>query len=140
MNRLTKQYKDTKRYYSTHTCDEVLQKLGKLEDLEEVLEEYNVTLSNLREVLLVGQMFISKPTLEEVKKEWEDDGWRINDSSGFICFSKLNPRTNMNDVINFHPLRKILSMSFYGDENIDIKVLQRITKTTRALRALGWEV
>ena len=80
------------------------------------------------------------PTLEEIKKEWEDDGWRINDSSGFICFAKLNPRTNMNDVINYHPLRKILSLSFYGDENIDIKVLQRITKTTRALRSFGWEV
>lgn len=35
MSRLTKQYEDTKRYYSTHTCDEVLQKLGKLEDKEE---------------------------------------------------------------------------------------------------------
>lgn len=35
MTRLTKQYEDTKRYYSTHTCDEVLQKLGKLEDKEE---------------------------------------------------------------------------------------------------------
>lgn len=37
MNRLTKQYADTKRYYSTHTCDEVVQRLGKLEDLEEDL-------------------------------------------------------------------------------------------------------
>lgn len=35
MSRLTKQYEDTKRYYSTHSCDEVLQKLGKLEDKEE---------------------------------------------------------------------------------------------------------
>ena len=35
MSRLTKQYADTKRYYSTHSCDEVLQKLGKLEDKEE---------------------------------------------------------------------------------------------------------
>lgn len=35
MARLTTRYADTKRYYSTHTCDEVLQKLGKLEDREE---------------------------------------------------------------------------------------------------------
>lgn len=35
MSRLTKQYEDTKRYYSTHSFDEVLQKLGKLEDKEE---------------------------------------------------------------------------------------------------------
>ena len=34
MSRLTKKYADTKRYYSTHTCDEILQKLGKLEDKE----------------------------------------------------------------------------------------------------------
>lgn len=53
MNRLTKQYEDTKRYYSTHTCDEVLQKLGRLEDKEEY-----------------------KPTLEEVKKEWEELEWK----------------------------------------------------------------
>lgn len=32
MNRLTKQYADTKRYYSTHNCDEVVQRLGELED------------------------------------------------------------------------------------------------------------
>lgn len=34
MSRLTKKYADSERYYSTHSCDEVLQKLGKLEDKE----------------------------------------------------------------------------------------------------------
>lgn len=35
MSRLTKKYADSERYYSTHSCDEVLQKLGKLENKEE---------------------------------------------------------------------------------------------------------
>lgn len=39
MNRLTKQYTDTKRYYSIHTFNEVVQRLGKLEDL---LEKYYI--------------------------------------------------------------------------------------------------
>ena len=40
MSRLTKQYADTKRYYSTHSCDEILQKLGKLED---IMEQVNIS-------------------------------------------------------------------------------------------------
>lgn len=37
MSRLTKKYADSERYYSTHSCDEVLKKLGKLEDREEAI-------------------------------------------------------------------------------------------------------
>lgn len=39
MKRLTKQYADTKRYYSTHNCDEVVQRLGKLEEAIEIIKD-----------------------------------------------------------------------------------------------------
>lgn len=83
---------------------------------------------------------LKEAALEEVKKEWEDDGWKITNTGGFTDFIKLNPRTNLYDTIQFHHLKKILSISFFSDENINIEVLQRITKTVIALKALGWEV
>lgn len=140
MNRLTKQYKDTKRYYSTHTCDEILQKLGKLEDIEEVLEEYNVTLSNLREVLLVGQMFISKPTLEEVKKEWEDDGWKWKEGTIYIELIKNNEDYNIE--ISIDKIDK--TYCCFEDDDCDQTslrmTLQEHIRLTKTFRALGWEV
>lgn len=105
-----------------------------------------ISYSRVGEALTNLDKFIKKhnreqpqPTLEEVEKEWEEAGWKKTNTYG-IGFIKLNPRTNLYDTIHFHPLKKILLISFYGDENINILVLQLITKTTIAFRALGWEV
>lgn len=74
MNRLTKQYKDTKRYYSTHSCDEVLQKLGKLEDKEEY-----------------------KPTEEEIIEEFERIGYKC------VCNSERTLILEKVKIIQHYP-------------------------------------
>lgn len=52
-------------------------KAVKYDELQSILEEYNVTPEILREVLLTGQMFRNQPTLEECIKEWEARGYEL---------------------------------------------------------------
>lgn len=47
------------------------------DELQSILEEYNVTHEILREVLLTGQMFRNQPTLSECVKEWKDRGYIV---------------------------------------------------------------
>lgn len=118
MNRLTKKYADTERYYSTHSCDEVLQKLGKLEDKEEY-----------------------KPTLKEVKKEWEELGYKWEENDIYIHITKRNKLLCVTkDICITKPDKEFCC--FDEDEDysclfITYKEHQLLTKT---FKALGWEV
>lgn len=70
MNRLTKQYEDTKRYYSTHSCDEVVQKLGKLEDKEEPLStDYEIIYGDNEPALEFQLCPICRIDLTEILKK-----------------------------------------------------------------------
>lgn len=63
---------------------ESMDKFKELIDQQSILEEYNVTPENIREVLLTGQMFRNQPTLEECIKEWEDRGYECLKGSHII--------------------------------------------------------
>ena len=82
-----------------------------------------------------------KPTLEEVKKEWEDLGYKFKERTNYIIF------VDEIDKISFAFFYKKDGqddVNCYEVENhseepliIDIKLHQLLTKT---FRALGWEV
>lgn len=52
--------------------------LQELVDQQAILEEYNVTPENIREVLLTGQMFRLQPAFFECVKEWNQKGWLVD--------------------------------------------------------------
>lgn len=70
------------------------------------------------------------PTLEEIKKEWEDDGFKFNK---IFCYELIN--TKDNTKIYFDNDQRGIWCNING--HLSLKQLIRLTKT---FRALGWRV
>lgn len=101
--------------------------LFEVDELQSVLEEYNVTPENIREVLLTGQMFRNQPTLSECIKEWEDRGWTYRRSKYYNWFFVEKEYKEISfdcDKINYE------CESFF---EIDLELNILITKTLKAL-------
>lgn len=101
------------------------------DELQSILEEYNVTPEILRKVLLTGQMFGNQPTLDECIKEWEDRGWNVDELKQFpiIKIWKLNKEQNVVDNIYVYPKKLNSTIDF----NADYGTLNLLTKTLKAL-------
>jgi hypothetical protein len=58
----------------------ILDTLNEIKQVQSILNEYNVTPENIREVLLTGQMFRnqSNPSLLECIKEWNEKGFDVD--------------------------------------------------------------
>lgn len=84
----------------------ILDTCNKLKQIQSVLNEYNVTVENIREVLLAGQMFINPSTFDECIKEWNKKGFKYIRCSNALEFE------NKKEDITICILK--------GDENINI--------------------
>jgi hypothetical protein len=62
----------------------ILDTLNEIKQVQCILNEYNVTAENIREILLTGQMFRNQSTLSECIKEWEDRGFIVNNNELYI--------------------------------------------------------
>lgn len=78
--RLLEAFDRVKRVYvaSEHYDEEDINLFQELIDQQSILEEYNVTPQNIREVLLTGQMFRLQPAFFECVKEWNQKGWIVD--------------------------------------------------------------
>jgi hypothetical protein len=72
---------------------------------------------------------IYKPTLEEVIKEWEDDGFKFNK---IICYALINTKNN----IEIYFVNGPTGIEYSIEGCLTPKQLIRLAKT---FRALGWE-
>ena len=99
--------------------------LQELVDQQAILEEYNVTPENIREVLLTGQMFRNQPTLDDCIKEWEERGYIIELGITHIWFSTVDG----NIIATFDLCDKCVTTSLF----IDYELSVLITKTLKAL-------
>lgn len=80
------------------------------------------------------QIINHDPTLEEVKKEWEDDGWKWEEDVDVFTITKEDI-----EIIIFKSVKQyyINCNSIFKFGFVNIQLHQRLTKT---FRALGWEV
>lgn len=78
----------------------------------------------------------SDPTIEEVKKEWEDDGyiWEEDDYRIYLKNSYNDTKIIIELFSKQYYIREYFSVDY---QNVSIKEHIRLTKT---FRALGWEV
>lgn len=126
-----------------------------IDNLQELVDEYNVNESNIREILLTGNMFKDekKPTLEEVKKEWEELGYvfsrTTNKEYGLdtILLEKEEIKT-----IQGQSERNIIWIHIYvnskqfvksrmresGDMGIKFFTFEEHQLLTKTFKALGW--
>lgn len=106
--------------------------------IKNILEEYNVTPEILREVLLKGQMARHIPTLEEVKKDWEELGYTYQSSFDNkklitlikmeeISMIKFDIKTKMFMKTDMITLQEAIPFTF-----------QEHNLLTKTFRALGW--
>ena len=109
----------------------ILNTLNEIKQIQSILNEYNVTPENIREVLLTGQMFRNQPTLDECIKEWEERGWTVDELKQFpiIKIWKLNKEQNVVDNIYVYPKKLNSTIDF----NADYGTLNLLTKTLKAV-------
>lgn len=69
------------------------------------------------------------PTLEKVKKEWEESGYTFTNDKGIITISKL-------DDEKYYDARIFIETKRYHCSCVDIKEHKLLIKM---LKALGWE-
>lgn len=118
----------------TKLLNNYLEKIKTLQELVDLIEEYDVKPEELREVLLVGKILKYKPTLEEVKQEWEALGyeWRENKDS----IDLLN-RTK-EEIIVIDKENKRFAKT---DDRVKIPLFinwQEQKLLTKTFKALGW--
>ena len=109
----------------------ILNTFNEIKQIQSILNEYNVTPENIREVLLTGQMFRNQPTLDECIKEWEERGWTVDELKQFpiIKIWKLNKEQNVVDNIYVYPKKLNSTIDF----NADYGTLNLLTKTLKAV-------
>lgn len=119
--------------------------------IKNILEEYNVTPEILRDVLLKGQMARHNPTLEEVKKEWEELGYKqIKDYDCFHLVKKMNNNMDKNKTtyyhfeinedyyVHYYSYNIQESLSFVGEKYVCVIKNKEHQLLTKTFRALGW--
>ena len=101
----------------------------------EVCPEENIYVCDFEEVNVLQELVdqTKQPTLEEIKKEWEEDDWVwiINEEKVLHLWKK--DIYNCTNHITCDLKYKELEFNF---SKISIEILERLAKT---LKALGWE-
>lgn len=106
-------------------------KAVKYDELQSILEKYNVTPEILKEVLLIGQMFRNQSTLDECKKEWEERGWTIiSKEQTELYLIKCDHRYSPLYYMSFYIRKEI---QFSTNCPIDKELLNLLSKTLKAL-------
>ena len=79
----------------------------------------------------IKQMVRNQPTLSECIKEWEEEGWTVDELKQFpiIKIWKLNKEQNVVDNIYVYPKKLNSTIDF----NADYGTLNLLTKTLKAL-------
>lgn len=137
MNKLNQPDVETKSILSYESAYEYL--LGLLE-LEDDIKWPLVKQSMQRFKELIDLHSQPEPTIEEVKKEWEDDGWEWKEGGIYIELIKNNEDYNIE--ISIDKIDK--TYCCFEDDDCDQTSL-RITfkehiRLTKTFRALKWEV
>jgi len=105
---------------------ESMNKFKELVAQQAILEEYNVTPENIREVLLTGQMFRNQPTLDDCIKKWEEKEFIVENDEFYIF---LNHRQhNLSMVIN---KKEIKYHIYFGYISLELNEL--LTQTLKAI-------
>lgn len=108
---------------------------NKLKELQNILEEYNVTPEILREVLLTGQMFRNQHTFDECIKEWEKLGYKVTTLNNGYLIDIVNSRglTAFKIDLKNKKYIKLDSVIFHMVEPITFEEHYLLTKTLKAL-------
>lgn len=113
------------------------------QELQNLIDEYCLTPQNIREILVVGQMFRKSTTIEDVKKEWEDDGYTWEEDEIFITIYREDPLDdNVVKEILINKSRKTYECydaSDYEETSLSLTLEEHI-RLTKTFIAKGWKV
>lgn len=108
-------------------------KAVKYDELQSILEEYNVTSEILREVLLTGQMFRNKPTLLECIKEWNEKGFDVDVYALEIVIYNYSTVDKEEDEIEISIRIDLKTISYTNDVELSFDLHRLLSKTLKAL-------
>lgn len=113
------------------------------QELQNLIDEYCLTPQNIREILVVGQMFRNSTTIEEVKKEWKDNGYTWEESKDFITIYKEDPLDD--EVVKEILINKCgktyecYNAADYDSQSLTLTLKEHI-RLTKTFIAKGWKV
>lgn len=111
----------------------ILNTLNEIQLLQVILNEYNVTPENIREVLLTGQMFRNQPTLLECIKEWNEKGFDVDVYAVEIIISNYSTVDKEEDEIEISIRLDKKTIFYMDDAELTFDLQNLLSKTIKAL-------